>query len=677
MHTASPQPPYPPTPPPSHGGPARVSPGAAARVARARATGEPPRGPPTWRRMPCKARSVPEGHTAETAYLTIPPLCEHGLVLACSHPECRASGKRFRFCAICDLPVAKRNFLKRHSHDLGPGGQAGAGGEMGEEEEAAGAAAAGAAAAGGGAIHGGGSIDGTGSASADGHGGGGGGGRQCPVVSSDSEASLAAGAHASSASSPRSPPPSSSAVSPGGPSAPTSRSAFSSHNKRPREAGTTPPRDSDLDRDGTAGGAGAGGAGAGSGSGLPPHPGSYHSAASSAAAASSPPPHHAMSWPPPGAAEGQGQVHPQAGAQLSPYGTGGRGGYPPQHPGQGGGGGGGGPPHFSPGMHAPPPPPYGYPPPPTSPDYAGAAGPYRGPPSLSVGSPDSRATSTHSAEFEPPPSDYSVMRLSRREREWIQLLRTRPSARNTGATNDWVNKCLSYSEPMAEQHDGTGGGVETVWRGGGGGREDSRGSEATEIAKNGNGGTTVVSPAPPHDGPGVPSSGAANVSNDTSGTSDDDHHITGMDRLDLSPCRRNGGSSKQSNAGNSLSTMSMGDSVVDLLDSAGLMMAADLPMVADPGEGGASVSSDVSPIHDGFPLRRDTIPPIPSLDHNLREKLQQAKSEGERAASRAGRTSRAASPHVGADTPTSMYPDQQQQSWGCSFLPPLCGAFNS
>ena len=77
-----------------------------------------PLGPPTWRRFPCKARSVREGHTADTAYLTIPPCAQHGLVLACSHPECRESGKRFCFCAVCDLPISKRNFPKRHSHGL-------------------------------------------------------------------------------------------------------------------------------------------------------------------------------------------------------------------------------------------------------------------------------------------------------------------------------------------------------------------------------------------------------------------------------------------------------------------------------------------------------------------------------------------------------------------------------
>mmetsp|Transcript_55065 Transcript_55065/g.81949 ORF Transcript_55065/g.81949 Transcript_55065/m.81949 type:complete len:264 (-) Transcript_55065:19-810(-) len=72
------------------------------------------------RRMLCKARSVPENHNAETAYFDIPPDIEHGCTLICSHPQCAASGRRFRFCKFCDLPVAKRNFQRRHSHGQPP-----------------------------------------------------------------------------------------------------------------------------------------------------------------------------------------------------------------------------------------------------------------------------------------------------------------------------------------------------------------------------------------------------------------------------------------------------------------------------------------------------------------------------------------------------------------------------
>lgn len=70
------------------------------------------------RRMPCKARNVPDDHKPETAYFDIHPHTEHGKVLICSHKECAASGRRFRYCAVCAIPVAKRNFLKRHSHGL-------------------------------------------------------------------------------------------------------------------------------------------------------------------------------------------------------------------------------------------------------------------------------------------------------------------------------------------------------------------------------------------------------------------------------------------------------------------------------------------------------------------------------------------------------------------------------
>lgn len=70
------------------------------------------------RRMPCKARNVPADHKPETAYFDIHPHTEHGKVLICSHKECAASGRRFRYCAVCAIPVAKRNFLKRHSHGL-------------------------------------------------------------------------------------------------------------------------------------------------------------------------------------------------------------------------------------------------------------------------------------------------------------------------------------------------------------------------------------------------------------------------------------------------------------------------------------------------------------------------------------------------------------------------------
>mmetsp|Transcript_7748 Transcript_7748/g.8859 ORF Transcript_7748/g.8859 Transcript_7748/m.8859 type:complete len:322 (+) Transcript_7748:65-1030(+) len=71
-----------------------------------------------FRRMPCKARGVPGEHVARNAYIDIPLHAKHGCLLSCSHPTCRLSGRRFRFCAVCQVPVAKRNFARRHTHGL-------------------------------------------------------------------------------------------------------------------------------------------------------------------------------------------------------------------------------------------------------------------------------------------------------------------------------------------------------------------------------------------------------------------------------------------------------------------------------------------------------------------------------------------------------------------------------
>jgi hypothetical protein len=32
--------------------------------------------------------------------------------LVCSHPTCSGSGRRFRYCSVCECPVAKRNFVR-------------------------------------------------------------------------------------------------------------------------------------------------------------------------------------------------------------------------------------------------------------------------------------------------------------------------------------------------------------------------------------------------------------------------------------------------------------------------------------------------------------------------------------------------------------------------------------
>lgn len=79
---------------------------------------ETPNGPGFYRRMPCKARGVTGGHVANTAFIDIPVNATHGTLLHCSHSCCRNSGRLFRFCTTCQVPVAKRNFSRRHSHVL-------------------------------------------------------------------------------------------------------------------------------------------------------------------------------------------------------------------------------------------------------------------------------------------------------------------------------------------------------------------------------------------------------------------------------------------------------------------------------------------------------------------------------------------------------------------------------
>lgn len=41
---------------------------------------------------------------------------EHGEELICSYTKCRSNGIKFRYCAFCKVPVAKRNFFKKHAH---------------------------------------------------------------------------------------------------------------------------------------------------------------------------------------------------------------------------------------------------------------------------------------------------------------------------------------------------------------------------------------------------------------------------------------------------------------------------------------------------------------------------------------------------------------------------------
>jgi hypothetical protein len=46
----------------------------------------------------------------------IPEDIKHGAELVCSYNACRNAGTKFRYCVHCSLPVAKRNFFKRHKH---------------------------------------------------------------------------------------------------------------------------------------------------------------------------------------------------------------------------------------------------------------------------------------------------------------------------------------------------------------------------------------------------------------------------------------------------------------------------------------------------------------------------------------------------------------------------------
>ena len=52
----------------------------------------------------------------QTAYFVIPEDIKHGAELVCSYFACRNAGIKFRYCTYCQLPVAKRNFCKRHKH---------------------------------------------------------------------------------------------------------------------------------------------------------------------------------------------------------------------------------------------------------------------------------------------------------------------------------------------------------------------------------------------------------------------------------------------------------------------------------------------------------------------------------------------------------------------------------
>jgi hypothetical protein len=66
----------------------------------------------------CKARGMPFDHIDSNAILNFDEgqYKVHGAELKCSYHLCRADGIKFRWCAICNKAVAKRNFRKRHAH---------------------------------------------------------------------------------------------------------------------------------------------------------------------------------------------------------------------------------------------------------------------------------------------------------------------------------------------------------------------------------------------------------------------------------------------------------------------------------------------------------------------------------------------------------------------------------
>jgi len=56
-----------------------------------------------------------QGYNFESAYFTIPDGLDHGADLYCSYRACRAEGCKFRYCATCKAPAARRNFRKKHT----------------------------------------------------------------------------------------------------------------------------------------------------------------------------------------------------------------------------------------------------------------------------------------------------------------------------------------------------------------------------------------------------------------------------------------------------------------------------------------------------------------------------------------------------------------------------------
>lgn len=85
--------------------------------------------------VPCRARGMPMDHNFKTAYFVIPENVEHGEELICSYFACRNAGIKFRYCTHCKVPVAKRNFRKRHKHGKSSSGNDGEDDDDIEDEE--------------------------------------------------------------------------------------------------------------------------------------------------------------------------------------------------------------------------------------------------------------------------------------------------------------------------------------------------------------------------------------------------------------------------------------------------------------------------------------------------------------------------------------------------------------
>mmetsp|Transcript_31413 Transcript_31413/g.34777 ORF Transcript_31413/g.34777 Transcript_31413/m.34777 type:complete len:620 (+) Transcript_31413:70-1929(+) len=85
--------------------------------------------------VPCRARGMPMDHNFKTAYFVIPENVEHGEELICSYFACRNAGIKFRYCTHCKVPVAKRNFRKRHKHGKTTSADADEDESVAEEEE--------------------------------------------------------------------------------------------------------------------------------------------------------------------------------------------------------------------------------------------------------------------------------------------------------------------------------------------------------------------------------------------------------------------------------------------------------------------------------------------------------------------------------------------------------------